>query len=122
MEQNIFAKAAEEALGVSKVIKGREKITTDEVIRLYPNGITINEFDIIGSGENSHPVFAFAEDPTKYLNGGRVAKDITDAWIAFKGGDIEAACEGLKESGGVRFKLEKVTTKLGKTVIRYNVV
>lgn len=120
---SIYSKAAEEALGTSYVIRGREKITTDELIARYPEGVTITEFDVIGSEDKTYPVFAFAEDPTLYFNGGALAQKIVEAWISLTDGDIDAASSGLKSTGGVKFRLEKQKTKQGgKTITVYHVV
>ena len=41
MAQNIFAQSAKEALGGSKVMQNRTKIGTNDLIALYPDGITV---------------------------------------------------------------------------------
>jgi len=106
---NMFADIAKKAVANSTVREGRELITTEEILRNYPDGITITEFDILtrrdGSNLVTFPTFAFAEDITKYYNGGLSLKKVVDGWLAHFEGDIESANAALKASGGCKIKL-----------------
>jgi len=105
----MFADIAKKAVANSTVREGRELITTEEILRNYPDGITITEFDILtrrdGSNLVTFPTFAFAEDITKYYNGGLSLKKVVDGWLAHFEGDIESANAALKASGGCKIKL-----------------
>lgn len=123
MAQNIFAQSAKEALGGSKVMQNRTKITTKDLISKYPNGITVTEFDFIAKSDGTgYPVFAFAEDDTRYFNGGALANKVASKWAAMYDGDIETASAKLKDTGGCKIKLSTKTTKTGRTVTGFDPV
>ncbi len=120
---NKFTQAAKDALGGSRIMKDRVKISTDDIIAKYPNGVTIDEFDLIQKADGSaYPVFAFRENPTCYFNGGALAKKIVDEWIKMYDGDIDTACDDLKGSGGVKFRLSHKKTRTGKTITAFDPV
>lgn len=106
---NMFANLAKKAVANSEVREGRERISTEEILEKYPNGITITEFDILSKRQGdmlvNFPTFAFAEDITKYYNGGSSLKKITDEWLAHFEGDIDACNAALKANGGCKIKL-----------------
>ena len=106
---NMFAEMAKKAVANSAVREGRERISTEEIISTYPNGITITEFDILtkrnGDALVNFPTFAFAEDITKYFNGGSSLSKIVDGWLAHFEGDIEACNAALRASGGCKIRL-----------------
>lgn len=106
---NMFASMAQKAVSNSVVREGREHISTEEIIAKYPNGITITEFDILqkrnGADLQSFPTFGFAEDMSKYYNGGTSLMKIVQAWLAQFEGDIEACNVALKAAGGCKVKL-----------------
>lgn len=106
---NMFADIAKKAVANSPVREGRERISTEEILREYPEGITITEFDMLtkrdGANLVTFPTFAFAEDISKYYNGGTSLKKVVDGWLAHFEGDVEAANAALKASGGCKIKL-----------------
>lgn len=106
---NMFASMARKAVANSEIREGRERISTEEIIDKYPNGVTIIGFDVLtkrnGSEYTTFPTFAFAEDDTLYFNGGTSLKKITDDWLSHFEGDIEAANAALKAAGGCKIKL-----------------
>lgn len=120
---NKFTQAAKEALGGSKVMQGRSKVTTEYIMTQYPNGVTITEFDFIVKGDGtSYPVFAFAEKPEAYFNGGALASKVANGWVSMYDGDIEAASEALKENGGAKFILSQKKTRTGRTITEFKPV
>ena len=106
---NMFAEMAKKAVANSSVREGRERISTEEIISTYPNGITITEFDILtkrnGNEFVNFPTFAFAEDVTKYFNGGSSLSKIVNGWLDHFEGDIEACNAALRASGGCKIRL-----------------
>lgn len=106
---NMFAELAKKAVANSSVREGRERMSTDEIIRNYPDGVTITEFDLLtkrnGADIMTFPTFAFAEDVTKYFNGGVMLKKIVEGWVARFDGDIEACNAALRAGGGCKIKL-----------------
>lgn len=120
---NKFTQAAKEVLGGSKVMRGRTKVTTEYIIANYPNGVTITEFEFIVKGDGtSYPVFAFAEKPEAYFNGGTLAAKIADEWVTMYAGDIDAANEALKSEGGAKFVLSQKKTRTGRTITAFDPV
>lgn len=124
---NMFAQLAKRATTLSTIMEGREKITTEDVINSFPNGITITEFDVITTtNENgmpsTYPVLAFAEDVNKFIYGGKALNDIVTTWLANFDGDIEATSAALKAAGGVKIKLVSAKTKQGRNFTRVDVI
>lgn len=119
---NKFAQEAKQALSGCKVMENREKITTEELIRTYPQGVTVNEFDLIASNDKTYAVFAFAEDPKKFFNGGTIATKIAERWANLYEGDIELASDELKASGGVKFIISSKKTRNGRTLTDFTPV
>lgn len=123
MANNIFAQSAKEALGGSHVMQNRTKIGTNDLIALYPDGVTVTEFDFITKSDGTgYPVFAYAEDDSRYFNGGALANKVATKWAALYDGDIEAASAALKAAGGVKMKLSLQKTKSGRSITGFDPV
>ena len=115
---NMFATIAKEATTLSKLMKGREKISVADVIKNYPDGITVTGFDIILShndnlGMDSYPIVIFSEDPSKFVFGGTVLNGFVRAWLAHFDGDIEACNKALASYDGVKLKFSRQRSKTG---------
>lgn len=124
---NMFAELAKRATVLSPVMTDREKVSTEDIIKNYPNGITITEFDIVTTpdkdGNNmTYPVLAFKEDETKFLYGGKALMDIVAVWLSHFEGDIESTSSALKAAGGVKIQLEPARTKNGRNFTRVNII
>lgn len=121
-----FTDKARDVVKGSPIMSGRVAIKTEDLIRKYPKGFTLIEFDIIDyidavTGETkSYPVFAIAEDSTVYYAGGKSLTDIAMSWC--DGCTVEEASAELKAEGGVRVKLESVRTKQGRTFTQVEVL
>lgn len=108
---NMFAQMAQKAVANSSVREGRTLITTDELITKYPNGFTITEFDMLQAHDRqtgelkSFPTLAFAEDITKYINGGGAITKIVEEWLRNFDGDIEGCNSALRAAGGVKIRI-----------------
>lgn len=55
-------KVAQRETSLSRLMEGREKIKTEDIIKKYPNGVTLTEFDLVTIDDSTFPVFAFAEN------------------------------------------------------------
>ena len=118
---NMFATIAKEATTLSKLMKGREKISVADVIKNYPDGITVTGFDIIVAPNDnvglherdSYPIVIFSEDPSKFVFGGTVLNGIVRAWLAHFDGDIEACNKALASYDGVKLKFSRQRSKTG---------
>lgn len=124
---NLFTKLAKKATTLSYIMEGREKIKTADVISLYPDGITITEFDMVTTPDNNgvastYPVLAFSEDDSKFIYGGKAVKDMCTMWLANFDGDVEATSQALKAAGGVKIKMSSQRTKNGNNFTRIDVI
>lgn len=113
---NIFAEIAQKATTFSALMVGREKITNDEIMTEYPNGVTVTNFDYCpGTDDNGEstefPVLLFAEDTSKFFFGGMILKQITDAWLAHFDGDFDTCNAALQAGGGVKIRLHMENTR-----------
>lgn len=122
MAQNKFYEIAEQALGNSPVITGREKITTEKIIELYPEGITLTGFDILDNGKDGYAVFTFAEEPEKFINGGTLLTKMAFEWVKAFDGVIADASDELARCGGIRVRLSTKKTKRGNTITAVAIV
>lgn len=121
---NLFTQLARKAVANSSVREGRTLITTDELMSKYPDGITITEFDMLQvhdrqTGElKSFPTLAFAEDSTKYINGGGAITKIVEEWLDHFEGDIESCNAALKAAGGAKIRIcAPIRTNSGNSYI-----
>ena len=105
-------KAMDEALGTG-LRDGREKIKLDDLIRQYPDGVTINGFEMCSGKKGDFPVFAMLEAP-KYFSGGGDLRLLSDKWLATAEGDITLINESLAQKP-VKVKIWKVQTNSGNT-------
>lgn len=123
----MFAQLAKRATTLSPIMEGREKISTEDVIKSFPNGITITEFDVITTTDangvpNTYPVIAFAEDVNKFIYGGKALNDIVTTWLANFEGDVETTSNALKAAGGVKIKMVSDKTKQGRNFTRIEII
>ena len=124
---NMFARIARSATSLSPIIEGKVKIPTEDIIKIYPDGITINNFDMVSGTDQQgaptmYPVYTFEEDDTKFGFGGAVLKKIIESWIAAFDGDIESTQKALKANGGVKLRFSQGRTKRGNNITMVEVV
>lgn len=112
-----FRDLARKATTLSELMENREKIQTSEVIKNFPDGITLNAVDIVKMSDTSYPVFTFLEDSHRFYCGGIVLTKIVGTWIKEYDGDLGLLNHDLAESGGVKVKLKETKTRDGKNNI-----
>lgn len=117
-----FRDLARKATTLSELMANREKISTEYVIKNFPDGITINEVDVIKTSTATYPVFTFAEDKTMFYCGGIVLAKIVNAWLDEYNGNLGNLNHDLAESGGVKVKLTESKTKDNKNVTTVEVM
>lgn len=119
-----FRGMAKRQTTLSEVMNDREKITTQEVIEKYPDGITIVAFDYIQSkkSKGKYPVFNFSEDMTVFCNGGTVLDRIFTDFVNAMDGDVAAASNELRRQGGLQVKLSNGKTKAGDDLVMVEVI
>lgn len=112
-----FRDLARKATTLSEIMENRVKIQTDDVIKNFPDGITLNAVDVINTSEASYPVFTFSEDSDRFYCGGIVLTKIVNTWLEEYNGDLGMLNHDLAESGGVKVKLKEAKTRDGKNNI-----
>ena len=107
---------------LSSLQNNRNKISTEELISSFPDGITVNAFDFATVQDKTFAVVTFSEDDSRYYNGGTVLTKMCLAWAAGFNGDPESASVALMKSGGVKLKFTETKTKSGNNVTTITVV
>lgn len=111
-----FRSAAQNATVISKLMEDRTRLTMDDVIREYPQGVTIVGFDIVPSDDKPYSVVICSEAPDKFFFGGSILTKIVNEWAKSYDGDIEKASADLAQSGGVRMQFSHGRTKNGNSL------
>ena len=115
-----FSESAKTHLKRSRVIEGREKLDVNEVIKRYPNGVVIDEFDIL-DGRDGEYVVLHIKDTNNYFTGGSLALKVCKGWTDdFGNGNPIVASDELKNDGGATFKIYHTTTKNGNRLTAFN--
>lgn len=117
-----FKQLAQESTTLSNLMTDRVKVSTDEVISQYPEGITIEQFDSITMKEDQYYIATFKEDEKAYLNCGQVLSKVFDSFVKAFDGDIVGASDALKAEGGIKVKLSKGRTRGGNNITTVTVV
>lgn len=123
-----FTDLAKKKTSGSPVLEGRAKITTDDIIAKYPNGVTINAFDFLNGKNGRYVVCAFRQDPMCYFNGGKILTEIFESFVeeyqaegvTFQ--DALDVCMRDFEKEGLKVKLSMSRTKEGNRVTLVEVI
>lgn len=125
-----FKKIALDATTMSELMNGRDKMDTEELIKKYPDGVTIDFIDNVnmsqedGEAENVW-IFVTEEQPDKFTFGGFVLAKIFNNILAEFEGDYNAMIEeynsSLKEDK-LRVKLERAKTKTKREITKVTVL
>ena len=102
--------AAQKALTLSEIVENKEKISTEEIIEKYPDGITINNLDIVDIRKQTNYVYTFVEEPDCFAYAGTVLKKVFDQLLQAEKGDLKQLRADLKAQKGLRVKLSTSTT------------
>lgn len=125
-----FKESAKKATVISAIMQGREKIETEDIIKKYPDGITVIAFDIVRIKDSDgtiseFPVCAFKEDCNKFFFGGAVLKKIIGEWVSEGENNdlsIPEISDNLFEQGGVKMKFSAGVTKQKKPITLVEIV
>lgn len=114
-----FKSAAEEATKGNKsfITEGRAKVESEDLLNTFPEGITINGFDILKGSDSEFAAITFVEDDNLFYFGGTVLTSIIKEWANAYGGDCEAGSDDLKAQGGCKMKLTEEKSKSGRKYI-----
>ena len=124
-----FKKIALDATTMSELMSGRDKMDTEELIKKYPDGVTIDFIDNVNmqqeDGEEKVWIFVTEEQPDKFTFGGFVLAKIFNNILAEFEGDYDAMIEmynsALKEDK-LRVKLERAKTKSKREITKITVL
>lgn len=109
-----FKKLAAQETVLSEIMEGRTKSHKED------GEITIVDFDMVADAKGeAYAVIAISDE--HFINGGHVLTRIISSFIE-AAGDIETAREEYAKSEPVRAKLEKTTTKSGRTLTKVTIL
>jgi hypothetical protein len=120
-----FKKIALDVTTMSELMNGRDKMDTEELIKKYPEGVTIDFIDNVNmqqeDGEENVWIFVTEEQPNKFTFAGFVLTKIFNNILAEFEGDyaemIETYNSALKEDK-LRVKLERAKTKAKREITK----
>lgn len=124
-----FKKIAINTTTMSEIMNGRDKMDTEELIKKYPEGVTIDFIDNVNmqqeDGEENVWIFVTEEQPNKFTFAGFVLAKIFNNILAEFEGDyaemIEMYNSALKEDK-LRVKLERAKTKAKREITKVTVL
>lgn len=124
-----FKKIALDTTTMSELMIGRDKMDTEELIKKYPNGVTIDFIDNVNmqqeDGEENVWIFVTQEQPNKFTFAGFVLAKIFNNILDEFEGDyaemIETYNSTLKEDK-LRVKLERAKTKSKREITKVTVL
>lgn len=116
-----FKSIAKEHTEGSFVTAGREKVEMEELIRVFPDGVTVTQFDFIPGDNGDFAVCAFKEDEKTFFFGGKILTDMCKAWVEGYAGTKEASAD-LTAEGGVKLRFKRSKTKANRDVTLVEVV
>lgn len=116
-----FKSKAISATTISKLMENRTKISNDELITKYPDGVTVTAFDWMTGDDGKYPVCIFLENDNECFFGGTAMTSICDAWM--EGFETAEDCSAaLTGEGGVKIKFTKGKTKNNRNFTKAEVV
>lgn len=111
--------SARKATVSCELMAGREKISQTEI---GEKEVKINAIDFItGNNGEKVPVLTCEEYPDRFFFGGAAFSKIADAWLSVTNGDVDVLNQELA-ANPVAVKMERLTTKTGKTFVKVNVL
>lgn len=117
-----FKQSAQESTALSELMTDRDKLSTEELVVKYPDGVTLTAFDVIDSNKGTYPVFHIKENNKVFYCGGIVLRKIVEGWLKGFDGDIDMANAELAKMGGVKVKLEMSKTKDNNNLTKVTVL
>ena len=112
--------AAKKASGASELTAGKTKLSTAEVIKKFPKGLTVSAVDIFGTGADEYGVLNAAEDDSIYFFAGQALTGLIRNWVDMCG-TIEEVNKQLKTEP-VKILLRQTKTKKGKDFTSFEVI
>ena len=118
-----LSQLAKKVTVLSELMETRNKVDVDYIIKNFPDGFTVIEFDIATTDSTTHfPVLAIKEDTSICFFGGILLANICDEWVKAFDGSIEDANKSLEQCGGVKMKMETGKTKKGNNLNKITIL
>lgn len=114
-----FRDKAIKSTTLAQIMDGRDKIDTEDIIKNFPEGFTIDEIEYVTmqKGEDIDQFWAYHIKGTDYFAfGGYILNKIFNDYLVGYEGTYDELYREFKESGGIRVKLTEGKTKDGKSV------
>lgn len=106
-------KSAQKAVVLSELMNDKEKISTEDIIKYYPEGITINDCDPIMLDGDEFYVYSIKEKEGVFAFSGFVLTKMFNNMLSACEGDLEVLKKCLREEG-LKVKLGTKKTKDNK--------
>lgn len=113
-------KIAKEEVTLSELMTDRELIDNEDIIKYYPNGITIYAAEEVIISESRYYVYLIKEADKKFANSGLILTKIFDRILEACNGDIETFNDELSQ--GLMVKLIADKTKDKKPIYRVEII
>lgn len=124
-----FKKIALDVTTMSELMSGRDKMDTEELIKKYPDGVTIDFIDNVNmqqeGGEENVWIFVTEEQPNKFTFAGFVLTKIFNNILSEFEGDYAEMIETYKSApkeDKLRVKLERAKTKSKREITKVTVL
>lgn len=101
-------------LVLSPLMEGREKLKMEDLVRIYPKGVTITAVDMIPDAKSGelYSIFTFEEDNTKFASGGVIFNKVAKTWLEEYDYNIHNLSHDLaEESIVIKFYYDKTSNK-----------
>lgn len=119
---NPFLNVAIEETTFDSISDGKSQLRTDEVMSMYPNGVTVTHFDIIKTEDKEFSIILFKENQNAFFYGGTVLTKLCKAWCESVGLPPAETSEQLNACGGVKIKLSRAVGKNKLTYVKVDVI
>lgn len=123
MKNTALRDLAIKELVLSPIMEGREKLKMEDLVKVYPKGVTITAVDMIPDAKTGelYSLFTFEEDETKFASGGVIFNKIAKKWLEEYDYDIHNLSHDLAEERIViKFYYDKTSNK--RDVIKCEII
>lgn len=117
-----FRSKAQKELSLSELMKERDKMETETLIKLHPEQVTISDFDLCEMDNEIVAVYTVKEEPNYFIFGGHILKNLFESFIKDYEGDIDGCRADFRDAGGIRVKLERGKTKNNQPITKVKVL
>lgn len=114
---------AKKATTIAEIFGDKEKISTEDIIRDFPNGIHIDKIEYVSiDSDKNFWAYTFKEAPYKFAFAGHILGKIFECILEECEGDYAKTYEEFEKSGGLYVVLKNGKTKSGMNVTLVDVL